>query len=76
MELNLSPELLAALTEQAQRRGVAPDVLVMDVLQHRFLPKKYPFEPRDDWERRLFNASVDCGVSLPHSAFSREEMYD
>jgi hypothetical protein len=76
MEIKLTPQLEAALAEQAGQRGIAPEVLVLDILQHRFLPKKYPFEPRDDWERTLFEASVDCGVSLPDSAFSREEMYD
>jgi len=40
------------------------------------LPRPLPFEPQDEWERGLLEAAIDCGVSLPDSAFSREELYD
>jgi hypothetical protein len=33
-------------------------------------------EPQDEWERRLLAAAVDCGVSLPNSALSSDELYD
>jgi len=72
MVIHLTPQLEAALNEQARRRGVAPEVLVLDVLQERFLPKTPPVEPRDDWERRLFGAAIDCGVSVPDSALSSD----
>lgn len=35
-----------------------------------------PFEPRDEWERRLLGLAVDTGVSPPPGAFGREELYD
>jgi hypothetical protein len=76
MVIHLTPQLEAALTEQAQRRGVAPELLVLDALRDRFLPKASPVEPRDDWERRLFGAAIDCGVSVPDSALSSDGLYE
>jgi hypothetical protein len=76
MELNLTPQLEAALREQAQRCGVSPEVLAVDALRERFLPNKPPLEPQDEWERKLLGLAIDCGVSLSNEALSREEMYD
>ena len=76
MVINLTPQLEAALSEQARRRGVAPEVLALDALRDRFLPKAPSVEPRDDWERRLFGAAIDCGVSVPDSALSSDGLYD
>jgi uncharacterized protein (DUF433 family) len=33
-------------------------------------------EPRDDWERRLFGAALDCGVSVPDCALSSDGLYE
>jgi 23S rRNA A2030 N6-methylase RlmJ len=33
-------------------------------------------EPRDEWERGLRSAAIDCGVSLPAWALTRDAMYD
>ena len=76
MVVNLTPQLEAALTEQARRRGVAPEILALEALRDRFLPKVPPVEPRDDWERRLFGAALDCGVSVPDSALTSEGLYE
>ena len=76
MVINLTPQLEAALSEQARRRGVAPEVLALDALRDRFLPKVPPVEPRDDWERRLFGAAIDCGVSVPDAALSSDGLYE
>jgi hypothetical protein len=76
MVITPDPELEAALTAAAQKQGVAPDALALDALRQKFLPRPLPFEPRDEWERRLLAIGKDCGVSLPDSAFSREELYD
>jgi len=75
MVINLSPELEAALNEQARRRGIGPEVLALDALRERFLAAT-PMQPRDEWERQLLGLAKDCGVSLPDSAFSREAFYD
>jgi len=76
MVINLTPELESALAEQARQRGVASEVLALDALRERFLPKVLPLEPRDEWERGLLGLAKDCGVSLPDSAFRREAMYE
>jgi hypothetical protein len=76
MVLILTQQLEAALREQAQRHGVSPEVLAVDTLRERFLPDRSSIEPQDDWERRLFAAAIDCGVSLSDEAFGREELYE
>jgi hypothetical protein len=76
MVITLSPELEAALNEQAQKQGVAPQVLAETVLRERFLRSGRRLEPQDDWERRVLAIGIDCGVSLPNSAFSSESLYD
>lgn len=74
--INLPPELEAAVNEQAQRRGLAVAKLILETLQARFLAKPLPFEPRDEWERRLLEGAMDCGVSIPDGALSSEGLYD
>lgn len=32
-------------------------------------------EAQDDWERLVLGLGSDCGVSLPSTAFSSEELY-
>jgi hypothetical protein len=76
MVINLTPQLEAALSEQARRRGVEPEVLALDALRERFLPKAPLVEPRDDWERSLFEAAIDCGVSVPDSTLSSDGLYE
>ena len=76
MVITLTPQLEAALSEQARRRGVAPETLALDALRERFLPAAADLEPRDEWERRLFGAAIDCGVSVPDSALSSDGLYE
>ncbi len=76
MVINLPPLLEAALNEQARRRGVAPEMLALDALRERFLLSVTPIEPQDEWERRLFGAALDCGVSVPDSALSSDGLYE
>ena len=76
MVITIPPQLEAVLSEQARRRGVAPDVLALDALRARFLPQPALLEPRDEWERQLLALAKDCGVSLSDEALSREEMYE
>lgn len=77
MVIHLGPELEAALIESARRMGIAPDILALDTLRQRFLvPAAGAVQPRDDWERLLAGATSDCGVSLPHSALSSDELYE
>jgi hypothetical protein len=74
MVLQLDPELEAAITAAASRQGTTAEQLAVDTLRKQFPPP--PFEPRDEWERRLLSLATDCGVSLTNEQLSREEMYD
>ena len=76
MVITLTPQLAAALSEQARRRGTAPELLALDTLRERFLPELNVIEPRDEWERQLFGAAIDCGVSVPDSALSSDGLYE
>ncbi len=76
MVIKLTPQLEAALIEHALQRGVSPEALVLDALRERFLPKAPLIEPRDEWERNLFEAAIDCGVSVPDSALSSDGLYE
>jgi hypothetical protein len=75
MVIALDPALAAAVTEQARRQGVAPEVLAFNVLRERFLAVA-PLQPRDEWERGLLEAARPWGVSLPDDALSSEGLYD
>ena len=75
MVVTLDPGLEAALKEQANRQGLAPEELALRVLRQRFLAAT-PLEPRDEWERGLLEAARPWGVSLPDSALTSEELYD
>ena len=48
MVVTLGPELEAALKEQAERQGVAPDVLALNTLRERFLAPAPAIQPRDE----------------------------
>ena len=76
MVIHLTPQLEAAISEQARQRGVTPEVLVLDALRDRFLARAPTVEPRDEWERKLFEAAIDCGVSPPDWALSSEGLYE
>ena len=72
MVINLTPELEAAINEQAKRIGSTPEQVALGALLRRFIR----IEPRDDWERGLFEAASDCGVALSDEALSSEGLYD
>lgn len=75
MTITLGPELEAALHEEAQRQGVAPDILVLNALRERFLSVP-AIQPQDEWERRLVGLAKNCGVSLSNESLSRDELYE
>jgi len=74
MTITLDAELEASLHEAARKRGIAPDQLAEEILRERL--QRPPIEPQDEWERRLFGAARDYGVSLSNEALSREIIYD
>src|SRR5262249_1161114 len=75
MVINLPPQLEAAISEEAERRGVSPEVLALEALRERFLPAAV-LQPRDEWKRRWREGATDCGVSLSNEALSSEGLYD
>jgi hypothetical protein len=76
MVITLGPELEAALNGAANRRGMLPEVLAISALEERFVNPVAPPEPRDEWEKRLFELAEDCGASLSNEALRRESLYD
>ena len=54
--------LEAALKEQANQKGVAPEELALVVLREKLLVAT-SLEPRDEWERGLLAAAWPWGVS-------------
>lgn len=76
MVIQLTPHLEAALADQAKQLGVTPESLALATLSERFLPKAPPVVPQDEWERRLFSAAKDCGISPPLEAMTSEGLYD
>jgi hypothetical protein len=75
MVVNLDAELEAALKEQAERKGVAPEELALEVLRERLLANA-PIEPRDEWERVLLGSARPWGVALPDAALTSDGLYD
>jgi hypothetical protein len=75
MVIYISAQLEAALNEEAQKQGTDGETLAHRVLSERFI-RKPPFEPQDEWERRLLEIGTDCGVSLSNEALSSEGIYE
>ncbi len=76
MVITLGTDLESVLKAQAEKQGVTPEVLAINALREKFLAPDLPFQPRDEWERRLLEAATDCGVSPSHEAVSSEGLYE
>lgn len=76
MTITLSADVEASLQKTAQERNLSPEQLAEELIRNGLGIRKPPFEPRDEWERRLLSIATDCGISLSDEALSREEMYD
>jgi hypothetical protein len=75
MVVTLDPRLEAALKEQANRQGLAPEELALRVLRERLIAATPP-EARDEWERGLLEAARPWGISFPDAALTSEGLYD
>lgn len=73
--IDVPADLITPLTDEAARRGTTPQAVAEDVLRRRLLPPPLPV-PIDEWERRLFGAAIDCGVSVSDEALSSEGLYE
>jgi hypothetical protein len=76
MVIHITAELEAVLSDKARSLGVSAEEMALEALRHRFLGQVVPVEARDEWERRLFDAALDCGVSVPDSALSSDGLYE
>ncbi|MDB5389451.1 MAG: hypothetical protein JWM11_5097 [Planctomycetaceae bacterium] len=76
MNITLDPDLESALSDLARKRGLTPEVLVLNTLREQILAPTRHIQPQDEWERRLVGIATDCGVSLPHETVSSDGLYD
>lgn len=76
MVITLGPELEAALSAVAHRHGIAPEALAIKALRQQFVGMSLPVQPNDEWERRLFGAAIESGVSVSDSALGRDELHE
>ncbi len=81
--ITLTPEIEQGVAKRAQELGTTPEHLVLAKLRAEFAPADAepqqvppPFEPQDDWERRLLGIGINCGVSLSNEAVSSEGLYE
>ena len=79
--ITLTPDIEQGVTKRAQELGMTPEHLVLEKLRAEFAPAEQqpqsrPFEPQDEWERRLLSIGINCGVSLSNEAVSSEGLYD
>lgn len=76
MTITLPSDVVEAINVRAQQLGTSVEVIAVQALREKFPRVLRPFEPRDDWERRLLEIGSDCGVSLSNEALSSEGLYD
>ena len=76
MTLTLTPELEAALTRHALKRGQSPEALALQILDEISALPSLPLIPRDEWERILLSGGYETGVVLTDEQLSRESIYE
>jgi len=75
MTVTLDSELEAKLSDYARVLGKTPEDLAVAILREKLIRCAMPV-PQDEWERRLFGAAKDYGVSLSDWAVSSEGIYE
>lgn len=68
----LPPAERVALAREILASVAAPAPADSDLIRATVPPPV----PTDEWERRLFAAAIDCGVSVPDAALSSDGLYD
>lgn len=86
MTVTLTPDLEAAVIEQARKTGKTTEDLVLEAVREKWAPVSQEagsqasagtnWEPCDDWERRLAALAVHTGVSRTDEVISRENVYE
>lgn len=78
MTLTLTPELEQILVREAKQRGTTLEALAFKKLRSP-APIDYRDSlplPRSEWQRRLRNIGIPCGISLTDEQVSRDSLYD
>ncbi len=79
MIIELTPDIVAGLTEEAHRRKMAPEQLVIDYLRDRFRPTS-PIDPSSEKPAtaldmlRDFIGVIDSGEYIPGGARMSEDI--
>jgi hypothetical protein len=83
LTITLTPDIEQEVSKRAQELGTTPERLILDKLHDEFAVVNpageqgtWPFEPQDEWERRLLNIGKNYGVSLSNEAVSSEGLYE
>ena len=80
MTIQLTPDLEAAVTDEAQRLGTTPEMVVQravqDHLRARVTPPKPDASAAQEKLKRVLAVARDCGVSHSDEALSSEGLYD
>jgi len=78
MTIALTPDLEQKIAQKAQELGTTPEHFVLSRLQEEFAApaSAQPFEPQDEWERRLLGIGINCGVSLSNKDVGSEGLYE
>lgn len=81
--ITLTPELEAAIDQEARWDGKTPEAIVVEAIWDRLKQKVKPtiqlapeLIPRDDWERLVLGIGSNAGGSLTNHQLSREVMYE
>ena len=74
--MTAQPHLRTRLTFRCARYETYTRAMIGITASEAFQPNAPAVEPRDDWERKLFGAALDCGVSVPDSAVSSDGLYE
>ena len=76
MTIAFTHELEQKLARKAQELGTTPEHLVLKTIQDEFAETSpQPFEPQDEWERRLQQASSPAGVAVSDYAVRSAGIY-
>lgn len=76
MSITLDPDPEARLKELPAKQGMSPEAVALGALRQQFLQAIPEVVPQDEWERRLFDAAIVCGVSPPLEAMTSEGQYE
>lgn len=76
MTLTLSPELEAALSRHAAKRGETPETLAIRILEEISSLPALPHIAQDEWEKTLLSIGSRIGAGLTNEQLSRDVIYE